>query len=203
MIAQAATDRHAQAQRLRAIRGQLDAIEAREWMLAADGEGLGVVSRGADGSLVEILAFDGRATPDEMQFVADAPGNVRFLLDLVDRAIAHASRAASAAAQPGAEPALGLAQGQTRGAGRATTPGARSRANLAAETAMKCGEAGFRQFLVERHGLEPPPTAERAAQRLRSLLGITSRRQLNDDETAAAAWRRLRADFEAWRREGR
>jgi hypothetical protein len=56
---------------------------------------------------------------------------------------------------------------------------------------------------MERHGLDSPATTERAAQKLRSLLGVTSRRELNSDADAAARWKRLRGEFEAWKRAGR
>jgi len=74
--------------------------------------------------------------------------------------------------------------------------------NHAAEAAMKCGDPAFKRFLMERHGLESPATDERATQKLRSLLGITSRRELNHGGLSAEAWVRLRREFEAWRRAG-
>ncbi len=88
-------------------------------------------------------------------------------------------------APPDAEPAGVLAAGK----------------DYAAEAAMKVQDWRFRRFLAERHGLVPPLTAERATQRLRGLLGVTSRRELNDGGRAALAWVRLRNDFETWRRE--
>lgn len=72
--------------------------------------------------------------------------------------------------------------------------------NYAAEAAIKVTSWRFMQFLEARHGLEPPLTAERATQRLRSVLRILSRKELNDDEAAAERWRGLRAEFEAWLR---
>ncbi len=192
-------DRAAESARLNAIRGQLASLDAREWQLMADGAGMAFASAGDDGSLVMIARFTPHATSDEMQFAADAVTNVRFLLGLVERAI-RASRAASQAAPAGAP------------AGRATTPGIRSDAfggqpserakDFAAEAAMKCAEPAFKVFLEERHGLERPLSDDRAAQRLRSLLGITTRAELNHDDKAAARWRALRDEFKAWRAAG-
>jgi len=73
--------------------------------------------------------------------------------------------------------------------------------DYAAEAAMKAQDWRFRRFLAERHGLAAPLTAERATQRLRGLLAITSRRELNDGGRAASGWVRLRNEFETWRRE--
>lgn len=72
--------------------------------------------------------------------------------------------------------------------------------NYAAEAAIKCGEPAFKAFLEAEHGLERPLTDERCAQKLRSLLGITTRKTLNSDGTAALRWKKLRGEFEAWRR---
>ena len=73
--------------------------------------------------------------------------------------------------------------------------------NFAAEAAMKVErDRRFRRFLADRYELAEPLTPERATQRLRSVLGISSRRELNDDSAAAERWRRLRNEFEGWLR---
>lgn len=95
-------------------------------------------------------------------------------------------------APPDAEPFYGAHK-----AAPEAPPGAK---NFAAEAAIKVGDMRFRRFLADRYGLEEPLTAERATQRLRSVLGISSRRELNDDSSAAERWRRLRHEFEGWLR---
>ena len=74
--------------------------------------------------------------------------------------------------------------------------------DFAAECAMKCTEIGFKKFLEEKHGLEAPFTNERAATRVRSMLAISSRKELNDDRAAAERWKSLRSAFDAWRQHG-
>lgn len=74
--------------------------------------------------------------------------------------------------------------------------------DYAAEAAMKCADPAFKRFLIECHGLERPATDDRTAQKLRSLLGVTSRRALNESTAAAARWRSLRTAFDGWRRGG-
>lgn len=73
--------------------------------------------------------------------------------------------------------------------------------NYAAEAAIKAGDFRFRRFLAERHGLTPPLTKERATQRLRSVLGVQSRAELNvAGSVAAERWNALRRDFDDWLR---
>jgi hypothetical protein len=67
---------------------------------------------------------------------------------------------------------------------------------------MKCDDAAFKTFLEQRHGLEWPLTKERAAEKLRTVLKIQSRKELNENSAAAERWRDLRAAFEAWLRVG-
>lgn len=73
--------------------------------------------------------------------------------------------------------------------------------DYAAECAMKCAEPAFLKYLEERHGLTRPLTPDRAATRVKSLLAIKSRKDLNTDPAAADRWKALRKDFEDWRRE--
>lgn len=166
-------------QRLAAIRADLAALETRGWTRVEDGDGGFVEATAEFGERILLLRFDALASDTEKQFIADAAETIRFLLALVDRAI---DRMRAPSSQPPAGPVHD------------------ARRNYAAEAAMKCGEGRFQTFLAERHGLEPPLDEKRTAQKLRSLLGIASRRNLNDDDAAAARWKKLRGDYEAWRR---
>lgn len=191
--------------RLARIRDQLAAIAPGEWARCYDGDGCFVEARGPMGELLPVARFDPGATEDEIAFVVSAPGDMRFLLGLVDRAMkAFASRGAPAAARPAAPAGRRTTDGlpsQPRPAGG--SGGEHDAKDYAAECAMKCAEPAFRVFLEERHGLERPLTEERVAQKVRSLLGVTSRRELNRGDQAAALWRSLRGEFDAWRRTGR
>lgn len=167
------------AARLTAIRQKLDAIAPGEWMRACDSDGEFVEARGPMGELVPVARFHPGASLAEMEFMADAPRNVAFLLGLVDRAIKRLRPAQQAERLP--------AQAK----------------DFAAEAAIKCTEPAFKAWLEEAHALARPLTDERAAQKLRSLLGVTSRAELNNDNAAAVRWRRLRDDFKAWLKRGR
>lgn len=162
---------------LRKIRDRVQALGSAEWLLTADGDETFVEARTGE-ERNEIVRFNRAATPDEIDFFINAPHMVGFLLGLVDRAIAAARQRTGGQAQ----------QGQRRAV------------NYAAEAAMKCGEPAFLVFLEQQHGLQRPLTDDRAAQKLRSLLRITSRKDLNSDAAAAERWRSLRAAYEAWRK---
>lgn len=164
-----------EAERLRRIRNKLAAIAPAEWSLAADDLGLFVEACDHHGEMVSIVRAQPGASADEIEFMADAPRNIGFLLGIVDRAIA---------------------------AMRDKRQAPPARKDYAAEAAMKCAEPAFKAFLEARHGLERPLTDDRAAQKLRGLLGITSRKTLNENEAAAARWKQVRAEFQAWRTAG-
>lgn len=172
--------------RLRSVRADLDAIAPGQWTRVRDGEGYFVEARGPMGELLPVCRFDPGATPEEMGFVVGAPETVRFLLRLLDRAWARLREL---------DPDLRQRQQQR---GEAGLQGKAK--DYAAEAAMLCDKPAFLAFLEAAHGLERPLTPERAAQKLRSLCGVTSRRELNDGGHAADAWRQLRDDYQAWKR---
>jgi hypothetical protein len=167
--------------RLAAIRANFHAIAPGKWSRVYDGEGCFVEAVGPMGERLKVLRFDPGATNDEIMIVVDLPETLEFLLRLVDRAIARLKPPAR--------------QGEERGAAQARDP-----KNYAAECAMKCGEPAFKAFLEQRHGLERPLTDERVAQKVRQMLRVQSRKELNDGGRAGEAWRQLRGEFDAWRR---
>ncbi len=166
---------------LRRIRSKLAALDGAQWFRSTDERGEFVEAKTRNGELNEIARFHPGAQPEEIDFIVSWPEMVAFLIRLVDRAISKARQASRTA----------LRHPQTRDG------------NFAAEAAMKCDEPAFKVFLEQRHGLERPLTKDRAAERLRSILNIKSRKELNENSAAAERWRDLRADFEAWKRAGR
>ncbi|MCD4511520.1 hypothetical protein LQT97_09745 [Brucella pseudogrignonensis] len=174
----------AEAIELRRIREKLAALNGDDWQLCCEGGVSFVEARTCDGELNKIATFHPGATPDEIDMVVGGPRMAAFMLKLVDRAIAAVRQAA-----PRQNASRQSRQHKPR--------------NFAAEAAMKCDEADFKAFLEEQHGLERPLTTDRAAQRLRSILNIKSRNELNENSAAADRWRNLRAAFETWKRAGR
>ncbi|MEO3386029.1 hypothetical protein [Mesorhizobium sp. CAU 1741] len=171
-------DRAAEAKRLNSIRRRVDGLAGMQWLLSADGNGMQMDARGGDGSLVTFLRFTGKASPEEVDTVSNALDDARFLLGLLDRAMR-----ALRPAQPPRETAQASKDHTT-------------------EAAMLCSDPAFKRFLMERHGLESPATDERTAQRQRSLLGVTSRKEINQSDVARERWLALRGEFHAWKRGG-
>ena len=194
------------AARLAEIRGSLEAIEPGVWTRAADGEGEFVEARGEMGELLPVARFHPGATREEMEFVVGAPAAVRFLIGLVDRARARMREIDAGASGVVRQAHHEGHRGRSAGSGAGSTGSSHGELveprtkDFAAEASMNCKKPAFKLFLHERHGLEKPLTTERAAQKLRSLLGVASRRELNAGGDALARWRQVRADFREWRR---
>lgn len=74
--------------------------------------------------------------------------------------------------------------------------------DLAAECAILCGRQEFRRYLMQCHDLADAADDERVNTRVRHILNIRSRAELNTDHQAASRWKRLRRDYYAWK-EGR
>lgn len=176
------------AARLKAIRVSLEAIGPAVWTRAHDERSALIEARGEMGELLVLARFDA-ASVDEIAFAAEAPDMVRFLLRLLDSAFDEI-RALRGLPAP-------RRQVEQRG-----EPAASQSKDFAAECAMKCGEPAFKVFLAEQHGLERPLTDDRVAQKVRSLLGVTSRKELNNGGEAGERWKALRAGFAAWRKAG-
>lgn len=167
--------------RINRIRDQLVAIDPGRWIRDADENGEAIFAHGPMGEVWELARFHPGASDAEKAFLAGAADTVRYLLGIVDRAVA-AMRTAKEKPEPPSDPDK----------------------QYAAEAAMKCAEPAFKAFLAAEHGLERPLTDDRCAQKVRTLCGVTSRSELNTPGRAADAWRQLRRDFEAWkRRDGR
>lgn len=151
-----------------------------QWLVSVSGADTFVEAKTANDTSI-VAQFSKGASPDEIEFFANAPTDMAFMMRLIDRAIQAARQRSPQTKQP-----------------RQPDP-----KDFAAESAMKCEEPAFKAFLEACHGLERPLTTDRVAQRLRTILSISSRKELNSDMAAADRWRSLRADFEAWRKASR
>ncbi|OJU12740.1 MAG: hypothetical protein BGN85_08725 [Alphaproteobacteria bacterium 64-11] len=164
------------ADRLERIRSRLDAIGPASWVIVADGPATALEVLDAAGRPVARLCAFERATPDEIELVANAPEDLRFLLAL-------------------------LADGEQKPGERASAKlkaGTEAPKDYAAEAAMACARPAWGRFLADRAKADLPADAEATAALLRTALGIRSRKHLNTDGEAAARWKALKAEFMAW-----
>lgn len=179
------------AARLKAVRASLAQISPARWSRAHDERGALIEAETGSGERFILARFEPEASVAEVIFMADAAETVGFLLCLLDAAFAALREVKASQAFDDA---------RDRSAGPGATAGDK---DFATECAMRCQDARFKVFLEERHGLERPLTDDRVAQRVRSILGVQSRKELNDNGDAAGRWQRLRADFAAWLKAGR
>lgn len=186
----AAPDRAAEMTRFQTICAKLDAVG---W-LRVDGEL--VVASSEIGEPAVVARFTSFATDMDRALIGDAVDDLRFMAGLVWRAISVTRPAQQQSANPDPWDEMR----RERAPGRAARPDPK---DYAAQAAMCCGQPAFLAFLRDMHGLEVPLTAERAAQKVRSLCGVSSRAEFNTDGKAADAWRALNGAFEAWKRVGR
>lgn len=177
------------AAKLRAVRASLDAIAPADWTRAHDETGALIEARADFGEIIVLARFGDGATVEEVAFACAAPDTVRFLLKLLDQAFATIRTLKGEGCAPRNE--------------AAREPSAHDPKNFAAECAMRCQDPRFKIYLEERHGLERPLTDERVVQKVRGILGVTSRNELNDGGKASEAWKALRADFATWLKAGR
>lgn len=75
----------------------------------------------------------------------------------------------------------------------------KEKARPAQQCAIACGDAAFLRWLFEVHGVETSDRI-RVATRVRTMLAVQSRAELDTDPAAAARWRRMYGDFQAWRK---
>lgn len=72
--------------------------------------------------------------------------------------------------------------------------------DYAAQCAMLCERHDFGRYMMERHDLESASDRERVASRVRSVLNIAYRSELNTNAKAGERWLSLHRDFENWKR---
>jgi len=160
--------------RMNAIRRRVEGASP-EWCLIDNGR-LGMTAGQGIGQFA-VLTFDPKADIGDQELVAHARDDLTWLLAAYDRLARHYREA--------------IAENE-----RAER--ARKGKDFAAECAMLCGQHAFRTFLQDRHGLDAADR-ERIDTRVRSILAIQSRAELNKDESARLRWFSLRTEFKQWK----
>ncbi|WP_414815949.1 hypothetical protein [Rhizobium sp. IY2] len=169
----------ADVQRLQQIRVR-HADASTDWSLSADSKA--IFARVVPGTPpVAIVETTADCDWPDRDFLIGAHSDVSFLLRLLKDAFDEIRRL---------KPRQSLRQPEQR---------QEQPKDHAAECAMKCNSQAFRQYLIERHGLESAGDSIRVESRVRSILNVQSRGEINTDENARQRWLSLRADFEAWR----
>lgn len=160
--------------RIDAIRRRA-ALAASDWGIMAGERGLTLMAAGDEGTETVSIILD-EASIFNREFAIAAPEDLLWLLDRYSN----------------------LAERYRRIVGQQERARPKPK-KYAAECGMKCNERDFLDFLFTCHGVDISDK-ERVISRIRTMLRITSRAELDTDDAAAARWRRLVADFENWRK---
>lgn len=156
---------------------RLDAIRARvslaspDWGVVADGR-LTMVA-GKDGDFSDVLFFAENAYIEDRELVQHAYGDLRWLLDRYDIVVGKLR-----ALQP-------------------ETPKQAEKNPYAKACAILCGKQAFRQFLTAEYGLDGAD-GERVKTKVRFILKIQSRTELDTDDAARERWFSLVRQFNGW-----
>jgi hypothetical protein len=162
--------------RLRAIAAQL---VGDKWTLEASDGRTRIVTRRSTGERELLCTVHSDALPHEYELITGSFDLLVLFLDLQVRAAAKVKELIAALERD--------AQKAKRG-------------DFAAQAAMLCQGVSFRRFLETKGG--PVADAQAADTRLKGLLAITSKKQLNDDEAARKRFLSLRGDYDFWMKGG-
>ncbi|RKD61537.1 hypothetical protein [Rhizobium sp. WW_1] len=156
-------------------------LEADVWEIETRGDFTALVARRSSGQEVEICRFSRRALPDEIRLIAGGVRNLCVSLDLIQRAAARVRQLESEVQQ---------LQKQL-----ADKP-----KDYAANAAILCQGELFHRFLEVKSDGEVIADKQAADARMKELLTIKSKKEINNDERAREAFLSLRAEFELWKR---
>jgi hypothetical protein len=142
---------------------------------------------GLTGEVYPIATLEKAIAGDDREIMRKAPVYIRALLMLRDEAVRQyrAAMPAPSTTEASATPA------KSRDANR-----------YARACAILSGKANFRQYLRDIHALEAVDD-ERVNSRVRSILNIQSRNELDTDPQARQRWISLVRDFEIWEKRSR
>ncbi|KQS90315.1 hypothetical protein [Rhizobium sp. Leaf386] len=172
------SEREREKARLARFRDLSGRLTGDAWGLEVEGGVTRVISKRSTGEAVCLCTIHADALAHEYELICSAADAVAFFLILQDRA-ADAVRALRADLQRFE---------------KKNTP-------IASLAAMLCQERPFQRFLEEKGAGGPVRDKQAADTRLKSLLSISSKTELNDKGPAQERYFRLMADFRAWKGE--
>ncbi|MBF2716281.1 hypothetical protein [Agrobacterium vitis] len=178
-------NRQREASTVNRLKGSAERLHDDVWTLEADRGGLRLVVHRLMGEQVHIATIHPAALHDERDLICGALDHLRLFLRLVDRAAIAVRDLRGELATHNSQPAA-----------RQHKP------NHAAQASILLSHAAFHRFLSETSDgcvVDDKDTADAA---LKVRLGITSKKQINEDDRVRAAWLSLFGEYEAWLRGG-
>ncbi|MGV2128092.1 hypothetical protein ACQZ4Q_01355 [Agrobacterium vitis] len=176
-------DREARKKQLEEIR-RVDALASTEWLRGLDPASrtpvLSVREVGSS-TVQDIATLRPGISFDDEQMLIKGRAWISFLLSMLDAAIAriHAQN-------------MEIRNLERKAEGKGPP-------DYTTECAMLCDDHDFRLLLIDRHGMDPSAEAKHVESRVRTMLKIKSRKELNTDPAASARWQRRKKDFETWK----
>ncbi|TCR01083.1 hypothetical protein [Neorhizobium sp. JUb45] len=172
-------DREKEKRKLDKLRQIADRMAGDAWSIWSDEDGMHVVTVRATGEEVRILTLHPEATCDEQDLVAGALDHLFLFLGFFGRA---------------AERVRELREQVANLAGR------KKAENFGFMAKSLCEKIPFWRFLEGKAGGSAIASERAADTRMKFLLNIESKGQLNDDLEARARFLKLRADYYAWKK---
>ncbi|MDH0116772.1 hypothetical protein N7379_19975 [Rhizobium pusense] len=151
------------------------------WAFEPRGNNIAVIARRSTGDEALICTLHADALPDERDLICGAAENLAFFLGLLDRA---SSAVRDLRKQVEAQQAAAV------------------RKKYAAQAAMLLSDRTFQRFLEIKGAGGAVRDKTQADTRLKSILAVSSKKEIDNDPRAQAAFLHFRKDFEAWKRGG-
>ncbi|MBZ7923126.1 hypothetical protein LAC81_15145 [Ensifer adhaerens] len=170
-------DRAREKTQLARFRDIADRLMGDDWEIDVDGSATRIIAKRSTGEAVALCTIHADALASELELLSSGLVLLRLFLSLQDRAAATV---------------LDL-RGQLEGRARANRPASQVAAIL-------CGKPTFHRFLEGRGAGGAVRSADEADTRLKFLLNIQSKKQLDDDASCAARFRKLRGDYDLYMR---
>ncbi|KQU79833.1 hypothetical protein ASD00_36100 [Ensifer sp. Root31] len=171
------SDRDRERARLIRYRDISDRLTGDVWELDVDGGVSRIIARRSSGESVALCTIHSDALAHELELIAGAADLLSFFLGLQDRAAV----------------AVRDLRGQLDRRERAKRPASQVAAIL-------CGKPTFQRFLEGKGAGGAVNSTREADTRLKFLLNINSKTQLDEDASCAARFRDLRGDYDAFMR---
>ena len=156
-----------------------DRMAGDEWAFDNHGREFHLWTRRSTGEQEHICTIHAAALDDERELICGALTRMLMFLRMFSRA-AQAVRAL---------------KGQLR-----QRESEARKSDYTTQAAMLLNDRRFQRFLETKGAGGPVRDAGAADTRLKSILRLESKKQLNGEEWAREAWKRLMGEFDAWRR---
>lgn len=156
-------------------------MEGDVWVSEPRGNNIAVIARRSTGDEALVCTLHADALPDERDLICGAPETLVFFLGLLDRA-SNAVRDLRKEVE--------------------ALQAAAVKKTLSQDAGMLLCDRAFQRFLEIKGAGGPVRDKGQADTRLKSILAISSKKEIDNDPRAQAAFLHFRKDFYAWKRGG-